>query len=119
MHTPCFNQKFIFAPSQPAVLIFIVAKKGIYGKAVREIFSFYSQLCSKKRGTGTHLPLPRLGFTLRGLFLTFLLGFHLSDGVLAGKVDTTLLVDFSDHNKDLVTNGDYVLHLFHTLGIQL
>ena len=35
-------------------------------------------------------------------------GLHGGNGILAGEVDTALLVDFADHHQDLIAYGDHI-----------
>ena len=61
-------------------------------------------------------PLRRAGLSA-GLFF-FVSGFRVSaaDGVLAGEVDSALVVHAENHNLDLVANGNDVLDLLDALG---
>ena len=64
-------------------------------------------------------PLRRAGLSA-GLFF-FVSGFRVSaaDGVLAGEVDSALVVHAENHNLDLVANGNDVLDLLDALGVEL
>ena len=42
-----------------------------------------------------------------------------ADGILAGEIDSALVVHAENHNLDFVADGNNVLHFTDTLGVKL